>query len=115
MPLGDVIAAMTVKPAQAMGPQWAGRVGSLADGQEADICVLALEHGVWSVEDCHGQTRDLTQRLVAKAVWKAGVRHRITAGEALVIEEWQRGQMMCVPLPFPNPASSERGAKDLFK
>ncbi len=76
MPLEAVIEASTFTPAKAIG--WEDRIGTLGVGQEADIAILALEKATMDLEDCHGQTRSIRQRLVAHAVWKSGVPGTIT-------------------------------------
>jgi dihydroorotase len=76
MPLADVIAACTVKPAEAIG--WGDRIGTLAVGREADITVLDMLECDVELEDCQGQLRPIRQRLVAAAAWRAGVRAKLT-------------------------------------
>ena len=76
MPLKSVIEASTIAAAKAIG--WADRIGTLGVGREADVAVLALEETEMDLEDCHGQTRSIQQRLVAHAVWKSGVPGTIT-------------------------------------
>ena len=76
MPLMDVIAASTVRAAQAIG--WEDRLGTLAEGREADISVFSLEAVDMDLEDCQSQMRRVTQKLVPEAVWRAGVPGKIT-------------------------------------
>jgi len=72
----DVIAASTVRAAQAIG--WEDRLGTLAEGREADISVFSLEAVDMDLEDCQSQMRRVTQKLVPEAVWRAGVPGKIT-------------------------------------
>jgi dihydroorotase len=84
MPLQKVIAASTQRPAEAVG---CGDVaGSLAVGREADIAVLRIEEVDMDLEDCQSQMRRVSKRIVADAVWRAGVPGTITT-----------------PRVFPNP------------
>jgi dihydroorotase len=84
MPLAEVIAACTVRPAAAIG--WGDRLGTLQPGREADITVLSLESGEMDLEDCQSQMRRIRQRLVPAAVWRRGEPGEITR-----------------PKRFPNP------------
>jgi dihydroorotase len=88
MPLMEVIASCTTRPASAIG--WADRLGSLAPGREADISVLSLESADMELEDCQSQMRRIKQRLIPAAVWRAGIPGVITR-----------------PKRFPNPETIE--------
>ena len=50
--------------------------GSLAIGRCADIAVFELTSVDVELEDCIGQLRHCSQRLLTKAVWRAGERCR---------------------------------------
>ena len=76
MPLGEAIRGATVAPADAIG--WSDRIGTLGVGREADVAVLTLEDVDMDLEDCQGQMRRISRRLVARAVWRAGVSAAIT-------------------------------------
>jgi dihydroorotase len=70
LPLEDVVAMATTAPAGALGR--AGALGSLAVGAEADVTVLVLEEGRFTLTDAAGTTREARQRLVPVAVIRAG-------------------------------------------
>ena len=94
MPLVEAIRASTITPAKAFG--LADQIGSLATGKEADITILRLEECNVMMEDCQAQIRNLKQRLVAVAVWRAGTRYPVTCqapwpnieSRKKVIQEW---------------------------
>ena len=94
MPLGEAIRASTITPAKAFG--LADQIGSLTPGKEADITILRLEECNVMMEDCQAQIRNLKQRLVAVAVWRAGTRYPVTCStpwpniesRKKVISEW---------------------------
>ena len=71
MPLAEVIRRSTIVPAAAIG--WSDRIGTLGAGREADVAVLDLQEADMDLEDCQGQMRRVGRRLVATAVWRAGV------------------------------------------
>lgn len=83
MPLIDVIKAVTMTPAAAIGRS--DVIGSLSPGHAADITVVRIEVVDINLEDCHAQLRRIKQRLVPVAVWKDGVRFTTS-----------------MPQPFPN-------------
>ena len=89
MPLNEVVRASTVTAAASIG--WQDRVGTLGVGREADVAVLSLNEVDVDLEDCQGQTRRLSRRLEAEAVWRAGEPAAITRPE-----EW------------PNPVNAEK-------
>ena len=69
--IDDVVAMATTAPAASLGP--AGRkLGTLAVGAEADISVLRLEDGRFTLTDSAGTSREARQRLVPTAVVRAG-------------------------------------------
>jgi len=92
MPLVDVIRAATLAPAKAIG--WDDRIGTLGVGREADVTILSLEEVDIDLEDCQSQLRRITQRVVPRAVWRAGQRVQTTSPEA-----------------FPNPKTIEAQAR----
>jgi dihydroorotase len=79
MPLGDVICATTWAAAKAI--RWEDRIGSLSPGLCADITVIGVEEVDVMLEDCHRQKRNVRQRIVPRAVWRAGVRFPIALPE----------------------------------
>jgi dihydroorotase len=70
MPLDDVIRASTIRPAQAIG--WDDRIGSLEVGRTADVAVLALEDGEFTLSDSSRAPETATRRLVARYTIVAG-------------------------------------------
>lgn len=92
MPFTEVIAAVTSKPAAAIGKS--NEIGSLKLGNEADVTILSLEDCSIDLEDSQGQTRTIKQRFRPVRVLRAGVEHLIT--------EFQ---------PWPNPNSKEKCLK----
>ena len=76
MPLSEIIRCSTIAPAAAIG--WSDRIGTLGVGREADVAVLALEDVDMDLEDCQSQMRRVNRRLVAHAVWRAGVSAEVT-------------------------------------
>ena len=89
MPLNEVVRASTVNAAAAIG--WQDRIGTLGVGREADVAVLSLNEVDAELEDCQGQTRRVSRRLAADAVWRAG--------EPAAITE---------PKQWPNPGNAEK-------
>ena len=85
MPLIDVIKAVTMTPAAAIGRS--DVIGSLGIGRAADITVVRIENVKLDLEDCHAHLRRVQQRLMPVAVWKDGVRFQTS-----------------LPDPFPNTA-----------
>ncbi len=73
MPLDEVIALGTSKPAEAIG--WNDRVGTLKVGAEADISVFEMREGPVSFKDAMGKTREGKRLLVPVVTLKAGQRH----------------------------------------
>jgi dihydroorotase len=70
LPLEQVIAAATVRAAQALSLP--GGVGTLAVGAPADVAVFTVEEGAFEVIDSHRQRRIAPRRLVNKATYVAG-------------------------------------------
>lgn len=68
LPLADVVAAATVRPARALGLA----AGTLAPSAPADIAVFRVEDGPFEVADAHRQTRLAPQRLVNEATYVSG-------------------------------------------
>jgi dihydroorotase len=63
MPLADVVAASTSRPARAIRRE--DRHGSLAPGRRADIAVFRLDDGTFDYIDAFGQRERATRRLAA--------------------------------------------------
>ncbi|WP_397568288.1 amidohydrolase family protein [Schlesneria sp. T3-172] len=78
MPLEQVIRASTSAPAAAMRVQ--DRIGTLAVGRQADVVLLKLEEGRFTLTDTEGQTRTTNQKLVPVSVCKQG--HWVPCGRA---------------------------------
>ncbi|MBX7213660.1 MAG: amidohydrolase/deacetylase family metallohydrolase [Thermoflexales bacterium] len=72
MPLAEVFAAATAKPAAAMG--LAGQVGTLAVGAHADIALFREEQGDYNFDDVFNHRRSGTRRLVCEGTWLGGRR-----------------------------------------
>ena len=70
LPLPDVIAAATVRPARAL--RLPGGAGTLAVGAPADVAVFTVEEGEFVVADSHKQRRTAPRRLVNEATYVAG-------------------------------------------
>ncbi|MEV6596000.1 amidohydrolase/deacetylase family metallohydrolase [Actinoplanes sp. NPDC051346] len=68
LPLADVIAAATERPARALGLD----AGTLAPGAPADIAVFRIEEGPFEVADAHRQVRRAPLRLVNEATYVGG-------------------------------------------
>ncbi|OJF13550.1 amidohydrolase family protein [Couchioplanes caeruleus] len=68
LPLADVIAAATERPARALGLD----AGTLTPGAPADIAVFRLEEGPFEVTDAHRQVRRAPLRLVNEATYAGG-------------------------------------------
>ncbi|XP_033763537.1 LOW QUALITY PROTEIN: deacetylase Oant_2987-like [Pecten maximus] len=93
MPLYDVISAVTVNTAKAIGK--GGEIGSLSTGLEADVTVMKIEEIERELEDSQSQTRRVRQWFTPVAVWRKGKRHEITE-----------------PREIPNMAAMKMNAKD---
>eukprot|EP01047_Picozoa_sp_COSAG01_P069701 COSAG01_NODE_10380_length_2181_cov_1.611431_2_plen_144_part_00 len=95
MPWEEVIRASTSTPAAAIG--WGSRIGSLAVGMEADLALLEVRDCDFWMEDSQAQMRRCRQRLVAKAVWKAGQRGVITMPEDMPDVRGRPNASACLP------------------
>jgi dihydroorotase len=70
LPLDEVVAAATVRPARALGLD----AGTLAVGAPADVAVWRVEDGAYEVVDAHRQTRRAPLRLVNEGTYVDGRR-----------------------------------------
>ncbi|GIM96278.1 amidohydrolase/deacetylase family metallohydrolase [Paractinoplanes toevensis] len=68
LPLAEVIAAVTVRPATALGLD----AGTLDVGKPADLAVFAIEHGKFEVTDAHLAARIAPMRLANVATYRKG-------------------------------------------
>jgi dihydroorotase len=68
VPLPEVLAAVTVNPARALGLD----AGTLEPGAPADLAVFAVEEGSFELVDAHRQVRRSPLRLVNQATYVAG-------------------------------------------
>lgn len=80
LPLDEVVALGTAKPAAALGGANSGRpwsdiVGSLKVGAEADVAVMELREGPVTFTDAVGKTRQGAKLLVPAVTLRAGRRH----------------------------------------
>lgn len=82
MSLHDVIKAVTMAPACAIG--WQDRIGSLSPNFAADVTVLRIKDVNLEVEDCLGQIRNVQKQIVPVAVWKGGVRYEINKPDPML-------------------------------
>ena len=72
MPIYDIIKAVTVAPASAIGKE--GEIGSLSPGRDADVTILKVRDCDVMLEDCHLDMRRITRRFEPIAVWRDGER-----------------------------------------
>jgi dihydroorotase len=70
LPLADVVAAATVRPARALGLD----AGTLAVGAPADLAVFRVAEGAAEVVDAHRQARSAPLRLINEATYVGGRR-----------------------------------------
>jgi dihydroorotase len=68
--LEQVVTMCTSNPAKAIGAE--GRLGSLATGRQADISVLRIEEGDWTVYDVLGASLSVRQAVVPVLAVKRG-------------------------------------------
>jgi dihydroorotase len=68
--LAQVVTMCTANPARAIGQEQ--RLGSLAVGRQADISVLELRQGQWTVHDVLGASLSVTQAVVPFVTLKRG-------------------------------------------
>ena len=117
LPLADVIAGATSQPAAMLGRGWDEKIGSLGVGRGADICILELEECDAMLEDCLGQVRHCSERLVCRAVWRDGVPARVTEepvwpnpeSQAWQAQGWSEGDTRDAERPpLPDPAVLQR-------
>ena len=69
MPLAEVIARSTVKPAQAIRRP---ELGTLSPGAEADVAVLELQRGEFSFRDCGYARIDADRKLACVLTLRTG-------------------------------------------
>jgi len=77
MELGEVIRAATSTPALAV--RRAHTIGALAPGQPADVSLLELRSGHWSLPDAAGETEVVERLLVPRMVIASGLVREITS------------------------------------
>ena len=70
MDLAEVVKRATLNPALILGE--ADEIGTLAVGSRADITVLDLAEGSWSLADSTGEALAVDRRLVPETVFRAG-------------------------------------------
>jgi len=70
MPLDEVVASVTIRPARALGLQ----AGTLAPGAPADVAVFTLDDRPQVLPDAHRQTRTVPFRLVNRHTYVGGRR-----------------------------------------
>jgi dihydroorotase len=71
LPLEEVIAMATIRPATAIGRQ--GDLGQIRAGSIADLTILRVVEGRFTFTDARGVTRDATRRLEPVHTIRAGV------------------------------------------
>ncbi|GLY96045.1 amidohydrolase/deacetylase family metallohydrolase [Actinoplanes sp. NBRC 103695] len=70
LPLDEVVASVTIRPARALGLQ----AGTLAPGSPADVAVFTLDDRPQELTDAHRQTRTVPFRLVNRHTYVGGRR-----------------------------------------
>jgi dihydroorotase len=100
VPLDEVIAAATVRPARALGLS----SGTLDVGAPADLAVFRLEEGAFPVVDAHRQVRHAPLRLVNEATYVAG--RRLAPRLSPPVPPW-------IPLTDAQRAALARRERDL--
>ncbi|MDO3703256.1 amidohydrolase/deacetylase family metallohydrolase [Micromonospora sp. C28SCA-DRY-2] len=70
LPLEEVVAAATIRPARALNLP--GGAGTLSPGAPADLAVFSVAEGPFELVDAHGQRRVGKQRLVNEATYLGG-------------------------------------------
>jgi dihydroorotase len=68
--LPGVVTMSTANPARALGEE--SRLGSLAVGRQADISVIEIRDGEWTVNDVVGATMRVTKAVVPFVTVKRG-------------------------------------------
>jgi dihydroorotase len=86
MELGEVIRAATSTPALAI--RRAGVIGALAPGQPADVSLLELRAGHWSLPDAAGETEVVERLLVPRMVIASGLVREISSPVADSLAAW---------------------------
>ncbi|MGE0878915.1 MAG: amidohydrolase family protein [Acidimicrobiia bacterium] len=71
MPLADIVAATTVRPAEVLGR--GDEIGTLAAGRRADITVLTIADEPWEFHDSTGDRLSTERRFVPRQVVRNGV------------------------------------------
>lgn len=74
MPLPEVITASTWRPACSIG--WSDQIGSLREGQTADIAILKQQSGSFQLFDSHAASVTTSQKLSAVWTIKGGTAFR---------------------------------------
>lgn len=69
----EIIERITIAPARALSID--DRAGSLHIGRAADVSVMKIEDGEFTLDDCMQQTRSAEQRIVPVMAFKKGVRY----------------------------------------
>ena len=75
MPVADIIKAVTLTPAKAIG--YEETIGVLEVGKDADVTVLEIVDREEMVEDAVGNKRVLKQIFQPKFVWRKGIKKDI--------------------------------------
>ena len=115
MPLPDVVYAATLGAAETIG--WQDEIGTLGVGRTADIACFELAPTDVMLEDVGGQLRHCSERLVCRAVWKAGESAAVTVEPIFPNPEsaaWQRrgwARMACKDATPPPELSAELQAR----
>jgi dihydroorotase len=68
--LADVVAAATAAPAEVLG--LAGEVGTLSPGAAADVAILKLQRGSFTVSDISGESRPANEMIGVSATIAGG-------------------------------------------
>jgi dihydroorotase len=77
MELGEVIRAATSTPALAV--RRPGTIGALVPGQPADVSLLELRAGHWSLPDAAGETEVVERLLIPRMVIRSGLPREISS------------------------------------
>jgi dihydroorotase len=93
--LEQVVTMCTANPAKAIGA--ADRLGSLAVGRQADISVLRVEEGEWTVHDVLGDALHVTKAVMPALTFKRG---------QLFTPEWGPRPWGWEPDPGPSGAAN---------
>ena len=71
MPLSDVVAAVTSRPAQVIGRE--GEIGTLQVGREADLSIFEVVEEPFEAHDTYGHTRTLNRQIRVSETVRKGV------------------------------------------